>query len=254
VKVSHFVSERSVITQPEIGMYRLLGATTAFCLVSSLAMAGDKPDHATFKLYPNPALPNILDCLSENGEVPRAVVEVKRGDLNDTGIIRVKGLKPNLDFDVFTVQRSPLGSDGKGAPTPFKGFGLAWYQSDLQSDHHGNAQVIIKTILLDQIFGFDADVVVPATSTTPATTVLKPTNTFHLGFWFNDPNDAAKCGFDPSKPTPFNGEHKAGPLAMISAPVEPAGLGPLCTSPTGLQGPDDSGADPTDSTVLASNP
>ena len=90
---------------------------------------------------------------------PRAVAEVKRGDLNDTGIIRVKGLKPELDFDVFTVQRSPLDSSGVLAPPPFEGFGLAWYQSDLHSDHHGNAQVVIKTILLDQIFGFDADAV-----------------------------------------------------------------------------------------------
>ena len=233
-------------------MYRLLGATTAFCLVSSLAMA-QKPDHATFKLYP--AKQTIIPCLSENSdEAPRGVVEVKRGDLNDTAIIRVKGLKPDLDFDVFTVQRSSLDSAGNPA-SDFKGsFGLAWYQSDLHSDHHGNAQVIIKTILLDQIFGFDADVVVPATSTTPATTVLKPTNTFHLGFWFNNPNDATACGFDASKPTPFNGEHRAGPLAMISAPVEPADLGPLCTSPTSLTGPDDSGADPNDSTVLACNP
>jgi hypothetical protein len=234
-------------------MYRLLGATTAFCFISSLTMAQDKPDHATFKLYPNP---NFIPCMSENSEAPRAEVVVKRGDLNDTGIIRIKGLKPDLDFDVFTVQRSPLGSDGNPLqpPTSFKGFGLAWYQSDLHSDHHGNAQVIIKTILLDQIFGFDADAVPTPTPVTPAPTVLKPTNTFHLGFWFNDPNDAANCGFDPKKPTPFNGEHKAGPLAMISAPVEPANLGPLCTSPTSLTTPDDSGADPDDSTVLACNP
>jgi hypothetical protein len=34
-------------------------------------------------------------------------------------------------------------------------------------------------------------------------------NTFHMGFWFNDPNDAAPCGFDVTKPTPFNGEHRA---------------------------------------------
>jgi hypothetical protein len=233
-------------------MHRLLGATTAFCLISSLALAQSKPDHATFKLYP--ANQTILPCLSENGEPPRAVAEVKRGDLNDTGIIRVKGLKPDLDFDVFTVQRSPLDSSGVLAPPPFEGFGLAWYQSDLHSDHHGNAQVVIKTILLDQIFGFDADAVPTPTPTTPATTVLKPTNTFHLGFWFNNPNDATACGFDASKPTPFNGEHKAGPLAMISAPVEPADLGPLCTSPTSLTGPDDNGADPNDSTAFACNP
>ena len=72
---------------------------------------------------------------------------------------------------------------------------------------------------MDQIFGFDPDVALP------------PTNTFHIGFWFNDPNDAVACGFNPAKPTPFNGEHKAGPLAMISVPDARTGLGPLCTNP-----------------------
>src|ERR1700722_601501 len=231
-------------------MYRLLGATSAFCLMSSLAMA-QKPDHATFKLYPNPS---FLSCLAEDSQTVQAAVEVKRGDLNDTALIRVKGLKPDLDFDVFTVQRSSLGSDGKPS-SDFKGsFGLAWYQSDLHADHHGNAQVIIKTILLDQIFGFDADVVVTATPPTPATTVLKPTNTFHLGFWFNNPNDAQPCGFDVSKPTPFNGEHKAGPLAMISVPIEPNNLGPLCSRPTGDAAAADSGVDPKDPTKFACNP
>jgi hypothetical protein len=33
-------------------------------------------------------------------------------------------------------------------------------------------------------------------------------------FWFNNPADAAACGF--TGVTPFNGEHQAGPLAMIS--------------------------------------
>jgi hypothetical protein len=73
--------------------------------------------------------------------------------------------------------------------------------------------------LLDQIFGLDGDV------------KLAPTNTFQLGFWFNDPFAAVECGFDPEKPTPFNGEHKAGPLAMITLPDAETGLGPLCTKP-----------------------
>src|SRR5437764_412919 len=60
---------------------------------------------------------------------------------------------------------------------------------------------------------------------------LPPTNTFELGFWFNDPADAQACGFDPSRPTPFNGEHHAGPLAMISLPDAGTGLGPLCLKP-----------------------
>jgi hypothetical protein len=84
--------------------------------------------------------------------------------------------------------------------------------------------------------------------------VLKPTNTFHMGFWFNNPADAARCGFDVNKPTPFNGEHRAGPLAMISVPVPPTNLGPLCTSPTGSVAAADSGLDPKDSTVFACNP
>jgi hypothetical protein len=60
---------------------------------------------------------------------------------------------------------------------------------------------------------------------------LPPTNTFHVGFWFNNPEDAAPCGFNPAAPTPFNGEHKAGPFAMISVPDPDSHLGPLCTDP-----------------------
>jgi len=95
---------------------------------------------------------------------------------------------------------------------------LAWYQSDIHTDPTGNATVTIKTILLDQIFGFD-----PAVG-------LNPTNTFHVGFWFNDPADAASCGFTGF--TPFNGEHHAGPLAFITRPNPITKLGPLCTDPT----------------------
>jgi len=72
-----------------------------------------------------------------------------------------------------------------------------------------------QTTPLDQIFGFD-----PIVS-------LKPTNACHLGFWSND---VVNC--DESKPTtPFNGDHNAGPLAMISLPDARTGLGPLCTNP-----------------------
>ena len=232
-------------------IYRIIGTVSAFCLASSLAVAQNKPDETTFTLKPNPA---FLACLSGGSTAPKATVHVKRGELNDTALIRVTGLKPNLQFDLFTVQRSPL--DSGGAPVAgFKGFGLAWYQSDLSADGDGNAKVVIKTILLDQIFGFDADAA-PTQVAGPATvtTVLKPTNTFHMGFWFNNPDDAAPCGFDVSKPTPFNGQHRAGPLAMISLPVEPQNLGPLCTSPTNTSTADDSGSDPSNSTIFACNP
>jgi hypothetical protein len=218
-----------------IQMKTKLMIATAICLASGIAQA-QSVKSTSFELSPNPA---FLACLAADGQNVQADVKVRRGDLNDRLVLDVWGLKPNLAFDLFTVQRTSLGSDGKPDPSFPGSFGLAWYQSDVQADSNGNARVVIQTILLDQIFGFDAD------KNADGTVKVPPTNTFHLGFWFNNPDDAAPCGFDTTKPTPFNGEHKAGPLAMISTPTQ-SGLGPLCTSPTG--------ADPSDTSALPCNP
>ncbi len=169
-----------------------------------------------FDLTPERA---VLNCLSAgDGYDPTAQVTVTRGELNDVLTLHAEHLKPNTGFDMFTIQNSNLQADGTGDPN-FRNFGLAWYQSDIESDSNGTADVTIQTVLLDQIFGFDPAVALP------------PTNTFHVGFWFNNPQDAAPCGFDPNHPTPFNGEHKAGPAAMISLPDARTKLGPLCTNP-----------------------
>jgi hypothetical protein len=170
----------------------------------------------TFNLTPQA---KFAACLGvEGGPTPTATVTVKRGPLHDTLILKAQNLKPNLGFDLFTIQNTNLLADGQPDPS-FVNFGLAWYQTDVQADSYGNANVTINTILLDQIFGFD-----PAAS-------LPPTHTFHVGFWFNNPNDAAACGFNTGTPTPFNGEQNAGPNAMISLPNANTNLGPLCTSP-----------------------
>ncbi len=198
--------------------------TAAALAAAGIASAQDKKDEISFNLVPNP---QVVDCLRANSwEQPRARATVIRGPLNDTLILDLDGFKPELAFDLFTVQRSPFQADGSSDPA-FKGsFGLAWYQSDIQiRKHSDDGHVRIKTILLDQIFGFDPD------------KALAPTNTFHVGFWFNNPEDAAACGFNPAKPTPFNGEHKAGPFAMISLPNSKTGLGPLCTDPNNSTNP-----------------
>jgi hypothetical protein len=193
--------------------------TLAFATIS-LWLAG-KPAHSqvpeiTFDLVPQP---KFVSCLGNPyGPPPSAEVIVQRGELNDVLILRAHHLKPNLGFDLFTIQNSNLLSNGEPNPN-FKNFGLAWYQTDVQADSEGEAEVTIKTILLDQIFGFD-----------PAAGLL-PTHTFNVGFWFNKPEDAVACGFDPTKPTPFNGEQHAGPNAMISLPNAVTNLGPLCTGP-----------------------
>ncbi len=202
----------------------ILGVCSVILLSGARPLVAAAPDATQFFLTPNPP---FVACLAAHPNDPQhppiADVTVVRGKVNDVLVLRLRNIKPGLAFDLFTVQRSNLLANGHPDPdfaNKFnKSFGLAWYQSDIEVNDQGRTRVTIKTILLDQIFGFDPDVKLP------------PTNTFHVGFWFNDPKDAAACGFDVTKPTPFNGEHHAGPLAMISLPSAATGLGPLCTNP-----------------------
>ena len=174
-------------------------------------------DVVRFELYPASAA--ILPCVAAPGKTPKVKVTVRRGELNDQLSIKLEGFKPGIKFDMFTVQNSALKADATKDPN-FKGFGLAWYQTDLEP-----GVTSIRTILLDQIFGF--------VSTTPQTaSPLQPTRTFHVGFWFNNPDDAIACNPNNQRVvTPFNGELQAGPLAFISVPVAETNLGPLCTKP-----------------------
>ena len=186
----------------------------------SMPPAASTPETlVTFSLKPNP---KFVQCMAQYptdaSRQPQIDVSVVRGPQNDLLVLHGRYIKPNLKFDMFTVESDPFNADGSANPA-FTNFGFAWYQSDLEAGSHGDMRASIKTILLDQIFGFD-----PAAP-------IGPTNTFEVGFWFNDPNDAATCGFDVTKPTPFNGEHTAGPLAAISLPSADTGLGPLCTNP-----------------------
>jgi hypothetical protein len=184
-------------------------------MFTALACDGASAADANFRLFPNKS---VRACFEHAGQTARATAKVTRGKLNDTLVLSLSGFKPDLDFDLFTVEKSNQLADGS-PDTNFTSFGLAWYQSDVHVGSDGTGSVTIRTILLDQIFGFDPLVSLP------------PTNTFHVGFWFNRPGDAQPCGFN-GPPTPFNGEHHAGPVAFITRPDAATGLGPLCTNPT----------------------
>jgi hypothetical protein len=209
----------------------LVGASRAALgaglLLAGAATAAAAPPHTvSFNLFPNPA---FVNCLAEfPGDATRkpfAKVTVTRGGLNDTLKLTIGNIKPGLGFDLFTVERSFFVANGTKDPA-FTNFGLGWYQSDVEANSDGAGTVIIKTILLDQIFGLDQDIVA-INATTPARTH----HTFNVGFWFNNPQDAVACGFDATHPTPFNGEQHAGPMAMMSRPRAATGLGPLCSNP-----------------------
>jgi hypothetical protein len=192
---------------------------------AALSMFADGPDEISFNLVANP---KFAACLAHDplGPPPTAKVTVSRGTANDVMVVEMKNFKPGAAFDLFTIARTNLKSDGT-ADANFKTFGLAWYQSDIHVGSDGRAEAVVKSILLDGIFGFDSD---PLPGSITGAALVPPTHTFHVGFWFDGPKDAAACGFDPTKPTPFNSEHKAGPNAMISVPDLVTGLGPLSTT------------------------
>jgi len=204
----------------------IIGATAVAALAVAVmaATAGSNNAYASFDLKVNPKFANCLAKFpNDPAHPPTARVDVVKGNLNDKLELHLRKIKPFLAFDLFTVQRSTLDANGN-VISPAPSFGLAWYQSDVEADKYGGGDVKIKTVLVDQIFGVNLDESPP-----------NPINTFHVGFWFNNPADAEACGFDVTKPTPFNGEHRAGPLAMISVPDAATGLGPLCLNPDSSQ-------------------
>ncbi len=201
-------------TRARRGVVGVALAAAATSGAISVSAANPQVNYTRFSLFANASVQN---CVAAPGKTPIATVTVQRGSLNDTLDLHVRNLKPNLDFDVFTVEKTPQLSDGTANPAFGGNFGMAWYQSDLETNRHGEGDIKIKTILLDQIFGFDAS------------RGVTPVNTFNVGFWFNNPDDASSCGFTGS--TPFNGEHNAGPVAMISRTDATTHLGPLCTAP-----------------------
>src|SRR3954462_9049885 len=104
-------------------MKALFLAATAACAVAGMAWAGHPADETDFVLSPNPA---FLQCLAADGQNVQAAVHGTHGELNDRLDMQVSGLKPGLAFDIFAVQRTSLGTDGKPDPKFPGSFGLAW--------------------------------------------------------------------------------------------------------------------------------
>jgi len=135
--------------------------------------------------------------------------------------VEVSGLPPNTEFDFFVIQ------------LPNAPFGLAWYQGDIETDEHGEGHQTfigrfnIETFIVGQPPGGQPAPVVhnqpfPDASTNPAT---EPVHTYHLGLWFNSPQDAVAAGC-PNTTTRFNGDHTAG-IQALSTRNAPDLAGPL---------------------------
>jgi hypothetical protein len=156
--------------------------------------------------------------------IPNAHAAVRVVSLGPVEVMTVDvgGLPPNREFDFFVIQN------------PDAPFGLAWYQGDIETDGQGEGHQLfvgrfnIETFIVAQPPGGQPAPVVhnqppfPDASTNPAT---EPIHTFHLGLWFNSPQDAQAAGC-PNTATRFNGDHNAG-IQVLSTRNFPDLQGPL---------------------------
>jgi hypothetical protein len=135
--------------------------------------------------------------------------------------VNVEGLPPNTDFDFFVIQ------------VPTAPFGLAWYQGDIKTDAFGRGhQLFIGRFNIETFIVANGQASAPVVFNDPdfpdqPSNLGKegPIQLYHLGLWFNSPNDARNAGC-PAGKTPFNGEHNAG-VQVLNTNNFPADQGPL---------------------------
>ena len=143
-------------------------------------------------------------------------VTIKTDGEAETLSLLAYGLPPNTGFDFFVIQ------------VPNAPFGLSWYQGDVETDDNGIGQQNFRG-------RFNAETFIVAPGAAPAPKVFDdnattnpatpPVQIYHLGLWFNSPDDAQKAGC-PATVTPFNGEHHAG-IQVLNTSNFPDGAGPL---------------------------
>jgi hypothetical protein len=136
------------------------------------------------------------------------VATIVPGSLNDIMTVSVSGLPANSDFDLFVIQ------------LPNKPFGVSWYQTDIQTNFFGSGSATVRGV-------FDVETF----SVSPrGTTTFSPTHQYHLGLWFNDPNQPFALGCEPGHTspivTPFNGQQHAG-IQVLNTAGFPVNAGPL---------------------------
>jgi hypothetical protein len=152
----------------------------------------------------------------------KADVRIAQKEENERMTVRVSGLPANTAFDLFIIQ------------LPDAPFGVAWYQSDLDTAANGKGAVAVQGRFNHETFSLSqggpdngSDPLQNLTGPAVKDTNVKfrPTSQFHVGLWFNSADDAAAAGC-PGTVTPFNGEQHAG-VQILSTRNFPADHGPL---------------------------
>jgi hypothetical protein len=179
---------------PKLSFVSTVAAAVAACALC--AMPAHAAEKTSFHMVRSPALNTVPAC------VPDATGKVKitSDGVTETMTVNVDGLPPNTDFDFFVIQQ------------PNGPFGMAWYQSDIETDQYGHGSVkVVGRFSIETFMVAPGSVAAPQTEPTDAATnpATAPIQMYHLGLWFNSATDATNAGC-PGTVTPFNGTHNAG--------------------------------------------
>ena len=200
--------------------------TAALALAPVVGLAGDRdtdlpannPNSTTFT-FPLTVSPGAKGCLPDARGV---VIDHTFGNVENLQVI-VFGLPPNTDFVLFVIQ------------VPNAPFGLAWYNGDILTDDTGTG--VINVVGRFNIGTFIVSLgAVPSPDVFPSPPAVVPNSPtgavtngavqiYHLGIWFNTPEDAVKAGC-PGNATPFTSDHRAG-IQVLNTATFPDNEGPL---------------------------
>ena len=181
-------------------------------MVAPLVAAADDDDSPKFNMVVSAG---AKTCLPN----AKATVRITSAGPVEIMDVIVEGLPPQTDFDFFVIQ------------VPKAPFGVAWYQGDIETDKKGRGH--------ERFVGrFSIETFAVAPGSAPAPEVFNgpfpdaslnppfnPIQMYHLGLWFNSPQDAQAAGC-PGAVTPFNGEHNAG-IQVLNTSNFPDDHGPL---------------------------
>jgi hypothetical protein len=151
----------------------------------------------TFPMVPSSDA--IKNCLPD----ATATVTIKGAKNNQIMKVEAEGLAPNTGYDLFVIQ------------VPHAKFGIAWYQSELETNKKGKGAATVQGIFSIETFSISqATLTTNGREGTPQTgATFGAVNQYHLGLWFDDPQVPFDLGCEPGAMpavTPFNGVQHAG--------------------------------------------
>ena len=191
----------------------------ALIAASFVALAPIQARAASTFQFPLKVSPGASTCL------PKAhghVTDHTFGNVESLHVV-VHNLPLNTDFVLFVIQ------------VPDAPFGLAWYNGDILTDANGTG--VINVVGRFNIGTFIVSLgAVPSPNTIPAPPAVLansttgavtngPVQLYHLGIWFNSPDDAVKAGC-PGTATTFTSNHDAG-IQVLNTATFPNDAGPL---------------------------